>query len=339
MVDLIDASSISASKVVFRLACDDLPDSARFCALFNSLYSRQVGRDYYRWQFFDTPFASYLAMALTDCGDLAGCYGFHVTDLAPTGRRVGWAVDIMVAPKYQGTGLFRMLAHYAASQVSAHAPVALCVMANQRAYHAHVYGLGWQRINTLTNFACDTAIHAARQRTVVDIMSVDGAWVSNSWLPHSIGEAWGVRGAPLAFNGRSMSYMRWRFGRSPWYRYAQFVVKRNGSPFAYLVLKVFRDPRTGDSSGDIVDLLWSEDDDAALYNVLRFALHHFHLEGVRQANIWLQTNTVLDEVGRRLGFVDTAQRRFFCGRILDERYDCLADSGRWFVTMADSEIY
>jgi hypothetical protein len=127
--------------------------------------------------------------------------------------------------------------------------------------------------------------------------------------------------------------------RNPWYRYASFLAVHRGQPFGYLVLKVFRDPKTGQALGDIVDILWAEDNPDALTEMLCFALGHFHAQGVPQATMWLQTNTLLDQIGRDLGFVETQQKRYFCCKVLDERYKWLEDPGCWFITMADSEIY
>lgn len=55
--------------------------------------------------------------------------------------------------------------------------------------------------------------------------------------------------------------------------------------------------------------------------------------------MWLHTNTLLNQIGRDLGFVETEQKRYFCCKVLDECYSWLEDPNRWFVTMADSEIY
>jgi hypothetical protein len=116
-------------------------------------------------------------------------------------------------------------------------------------------------------------------------------------------------------------------------------VDRDGTPFGYVVLKQFCEPVTGDICGDIVDVLWSEDDPAALAEVLQFALGHFHSQGVGRASIWLQTNTILDQLGRELGFAETGSGRSFCVKILNEQFRWLQDASRWFITMADSEIY
>jgi hypothetical protein len=148
-----------------------------------------------------------------------------------------------------------------------------------------------------------------------------------------------ARDRPGAETLRSAAYLNWRFCRNPWYNYASYLAHRCGQLFGYLVLKVFQDPKTGQTSGDIVDLRWADDDPDALAEMLAFAATSFATQGVEQAAIWLQTNTMLDQVGRSMGFAETEQKRYFCCKVLDERYRWLGEPHHWLVTMADAEIY
>jgi hypothetical protein len=139
--------------------------------------------------------------------------------------------------------------------------------------------------------------------------------------------------------GRTATYLNWRFGDNPWHDYDLFVIERGSETFGYLALKVFRDPATGAAFGDVVDLLWREDDVDALSEVLRFALHHFHECGVSTAATWLQTGTVLDDAGREAGFRETEQKRTLCCRVLDGSGANLAEPLQWFFTMVDAESF
>jgi hypothetical protein len=242
------------------------------------------------------------------------------------------ALDIMVAPEYQGKGVFRALAEFAVAQISLHQPVALWVMANERADGAHVQGLGWKRINVLVSYDCDTPVFGSplRKFDLEECQSLDEATLSVI-MPK--------RKPPLISTERSPEFLNWRLARNPWYSYSMFVVRRQGQPLGYMALKVFRDLQTRQTFGDIVDLCWAEDDPNMLAEMLRFALAYFRGQGINKATTWLQTNTVLDQVGREVGFVETPQKRYFCCKVLDERYSWLEDPSRWFITMADSEVY
>jgi hypothetical protein len=244
----------------------------------------------------------------------------------------------MLAPRFQKKGLFRTLASFAETQASMHGPVALCVMANERADGAHLHALGWHRINVFTTFSCSTlnASLTATDLIITPCETFDGCLsILNSaerGMENTIGKE-------LFSNRRSADYLNWRFLENPRYSYDLFIARRGDTAFGYLVLKVFVDPVTGHSFGDVVDILWIDDDHDALAEMLRFALSHFRTRGVPQTSMWLQTNSVLDGVGRELGFKETDQKRYFCCKVLDERYTWLEDPSRWFITMADSEVY
>jgi GNAT superfamily N-acetyltransferase len=246
-------TDIIASRfgLTFRLARNDLEDGSRFCELFNSLYLRRINGDYYRWQFFETPFPSQLSMAVTRDGELAGCYGFHVLQSVPGDTHIAWALDIMVAPRFQEQGVFRALAEFATAKVLPHRPIALCVMANQRADGVHVHGLGWHRVNVLTSFACSIS------NTLSNPVKL-GFSRCDDFEACAIGLISAQRDMSLASTFRSGQFLNWRFVRNPWYRYASFLVEYRGQPFGYLVLKVFRDPKTDQAFGDIVDILWDQ---------------------------------------------------------------------------------
>jgi hypothetical protein len=276
-------------------------------------------------------------MAITQDGKIAGCYGFHVLECDPGGERIGWALDIMVAPRFQGKGLFRPLAEYATTQVKGYQPVALCVVANERADGAHIHGLGWERVTVLTDFVYASSNPSREEEDRVGVIRVsnltsDGMKVSP--------RQWRSRGDPPLFSvKRSAPFLRWRFLRNPWYNYDIFRCDFRGQSIGYLALKVFCDPKTSQTFGDIVDIFWEEDNPEALVPMLRFAMDHFHRRGVRNVTTWLQTNTILDQVGRGLGFVETKQKRYFCLKVIDDRYVWLRDPRLWFITMADSEVY
>jgi len=317
--------------IVLRLAQATDNDSRVFCQLFNSLYQRKVTESYYLWQFFETPFPTVLAMAQTEDGILAGCYAFHIIKSTEESHFIAWALDIMVAPPFQGSGLFRRLANFAASQAIQHEPVALCVMANQRADSAYVNGLGWHRVNVFTTCVRSTSNAAYQPPSGIDFELVNSFPATFCQRVKS--------GLSLFGNFRSPEYLNWRFLRNPWYRYEPFIITLDLVPIGYLILKIFKDPVTTTSVGDIVDLGFVADAPDLSSHILRFALDHFCASSVPQATIWLQTNTVLDRAGRQIGFVDTELKRYFCCKVLKPTFDRLQNPEEWLINMSDAEIY
>ncbi|MCS6806048.1 MAG: GNAT family N-acetyltransferase [Acidobacteriota bacterium] len=323
--------------VRLRLAQNNADDSRRFCELSNALYVRKVDEAYYRWQFFDTPFPSLLMMAMTEDDQLAGCYAYHLRSLAATGEPLAMALDIMVAPQFQRQGVFRALAHEALSQMQRYNPVAAYVMANERADQAHVHGLGWRRVNRLADWICSTATVADAERHGVSVIPIRMLTPDDEQFINQVEQS--RRSKQLFAFSRSAVLLTWRFLRNPRYAYELFRCEHRGHLFGFLVLKTFRDPVSGQGLGDIVDLIWAEDDPDVLSQILKFALNYFHRRRLDRAVAWFQTNTVLDQVGEALGFAPTDRYRNLCCSVLNEDYLALEEASRWFLTPADTDLY
>jgi len=320
-----------------RLARNDEDDSARFCRLSNALYARKVDGAYYRWQFFNTPFPSVLSFVTTEDGELAGCYGFHVRRWAATGEQIGMSLDIMVAPRYQGRGVFRALTDFAMERIRSYRPVAVYVMANRRAEEAHVHGLGWKRVNAFADWVCATSGASGVGGQGIEMVPVRNISAEDEEFVEMAGRLRDEQG--LFSLARWPGFIEWRFARSPRYSYHIFRCELRGRLLGFLALKTFRDSVTGKAFGDVVDVIWAENDARVLGEMLQSALRYFYVKQVEEAVTCLQTNTVVGGSGRGLGFRRTARQRYVCLKALDERYRWLEDPRRWFVTMADTDLY
>jgi hypothetical protein len=322
-------------NISFRLAKEDEHDGLAFCGLYNSFYAKKVDLKYYNWQFFGTPFTSLLCMVIDGGNTPIGFYGVHVMPGNQQDIKTAWGLDIMIRLDYQDRGLFRGLAQFAEEQLSRYQPVGIFVMANDKGAGAHIDGMGWDCINEYVSCVASTNTNTSPPPGSGRLLIERASFKSNL----TCAEIPRLRARQLFAVKRDEAYTRWRYSNNPRFNYEQFKVSKGGDLFGYLVLKTFNDPVTSELYGDVVDLAWKEDDPQALAEMLRFALHHFNQLGVSQALTWLQSNTILDQVGVDVGFRQVDQKRFFCGKILDRNYSHLNSPQRWFVTLSDSEIY
>ncbi len=204
----MEASNIDEiADLRLRMARLDAFDTRSFCGLFNSLYARKVDENYYRWQFFATPFPSELAVATTADGKWVGCYGYHVVPSSGGCSPVAWMLDIMVAPEFQRKGVFGRLAGFAAEAAVEYKPAALCVMANAKADAAHSRLLGWKRVMEISTFV----------RPTVDVPEMSGKFECRYEEKIDLGVLSTIgAGFPegLVSQVRSESYLRWRFAEN-----------------------------------------------------------------------------------------------------------------------------
>ena len=311
-------------------------DADSFVQQYNHQYARKIEPAYFYWQFFEAPFPARCLFAWHG-NQFAGCDGFRLLPICGQGNPLGaLVVDSMVREEYRGIGLFARMEMELEREMTGIGGRFLYGFPNRSGYFPRTNQMGWTGLKPLTTYSKDieTAISPPDPMYVFEPKE---RWDSDA---DAICAAF-VRAHPtLGLVRRDAAYLNWRFAGNPGHRYEMYEVLKAGRLFAYLILKTFQDPSTRVSVGDIVDLLWCEDNIEGLRSLLQFALHRFRKKmGVGQAVMWLQTNTVLDEIGRDLGFVSTDQSRYFCVRSLGERGTWWEDSTHWYLTLADSEIY
>ena len=302
-----------------------------FVNLFNSIYSRKIDSAYYYWRFGRQDSNSFILSAQDEQG-LKGCIGYHLLDMGKF--KTALVVDAMIAERCRGDGkTFVYLNRKLEKCAKAHKAKALFMLPNSEGAKAWSADKQWTLAEHMT-----THVHGTRtdHLGLLRYFRVQrfGQWVNN------IESKFRMNNPELTCVRRNKSYLNWRFA-NPMHDYEiyQVYLSRKSRPSGYIVLKTFTSPTTGEKTGDIVDILWGENDVCVVMDMLRIALKKFHSENIHNVTMWLQTNTILDAVGRFLGFVPTEQQRAFCVKALDRDYTHLAFPHNWFLTMADSEMY
>lgn len=308
-------------------------DARAFASLFNSVYSRTVTEDYYLWQFCRSPLGGGCVLAEHE-GDLVATYGLRPLKMfAGEECLIGLTVDLMITPAARRTGLMSRLEGEIEQRARGRGCVAIYATPNAQAYRPRVQRLGWASMGQVSTYWAETRSHAWRpgRLRIVPVKAFDRAI-------DGIYRQFVLNHHDLAIVQRDHAYLNWRYAQNPWYSYDLFVVCEGEAVVGYLVLKLFRDPTSGEAIGDIVDWLWQRDDAALLEEVLRFALFHFAAMGVARAAAWFETNTLADRLGGELGFWPSDQKRYLTCKPLSPRHAWLGDRRRWFLTMGDSEI-
>jgi Acetyltransferase (GNAT) family len=315
--------SCAAERVTLRPARDVLEDSAAFCDLSNSLYDRKVDARYYAWQFFAAPWPCVLTFATSERGELIGCCGFQLRQ-TNTGRYVAWAIDNMIAPRFQGKGLFRALAGYATEQAVAYEPAALCAMVNARAKAAYTCGLGWTLLKAIPTYSRAPAGTPARLDFCLEDSEIGADPCSANVRPSLISTV------------RSPVYLSWRFGSNPRYRYRSTVDRKTGTVF---ISKTFLDEASGRCVGDLVDVIPGDGPPGCMVQAVSSAAAKISAGTNAGVVAWLETKTEFDSAAIRAGFRATEQVRYWCGRPMRPCDHRFTDPETWFLTMADAEVY
>ena len=310
-----------AMKIVYRFATSSLKDSESFCSLYNSTYVRKINNDYYTWQFFSTPFPSYLFFAELH-GEVVGSIGVQVKQILPKKQNALSIIDMMVSPQCRGKGVFSGLMKAAIQFGNKYLPFCAIVMANEVGKDSICGSLGW---------SCITEIETMQMVLKGDCTGINLS-IENS--THQVFEELpGLHQNNLYHVSHNIDYYRWRFQTHPMHNYK--IVRNDFS--AYSILKVFQNPVTLAKYGDIIEIAGKEMN--GIKEIGDRSLKQFQSMGVYTITTWMQTNTLWDQIGRELGFMGTGQMRFFCINALSNSDNKLLDSGNWFMQPSDTEIY
>ena len=306
--------------------------ATEFVDLFNTTYSRKIDLDYYHWRF-EREDCNTLIFSVHDEQGLKGCAGVHILGMGDF--VVAQIVDAIVAERCRGDGrTFASLNAQVNKCAETFGAKALFMLPNEHGAQAWSADRGWRIVSDMYTYARNTCPHPGPTR--IEILPV-GKF--DTWA-NAIDAIFKTSHPRLFPAVRGKSYLNWRFD-NPMHDYTvmQIYLPQGYRPWGYMVLKVFTDPAAGKSTGDIVDILWASDAPVALMDALYTALDYFHKRGVSRAAMWLQTNTILDQMGYYLGFERIEQKRRFCVKVLDNNYARLNDPASWYLTMADAEIY
>jgi hypothetical protein len=216
------------------------------------------------------------------------------------GTVIGHLVDLLIDPEYRGQGIFARsytlaVAHFDNLE-------AVSVLPNLNGKDACVKSLGMQSIAKIDDLVLHGKV-AAPEKT----------------LPSPV-----THSPSLAF-ATDARFRRWRYEQSPLYRY---------TIMGTAVTKAFKDPKSGDEFGDIVD--WTE---TPRPEAILTACNELLASGQKSVSTWALPHTERYAHVRQLGFKPLVRERYFCIRALHPSKDYLYDINQWQLVPADAEIY
>ena len=308
-------------SIKYRLAGENVRDSECFCSLYNSTYSKKIDNQYYLWQFFLTPFPTYLFFAEIS-GVVVGSMGVQVKLLSPHERNVLSVIDMMVSLQCRGKGIFSGLMKTAMQFGERFSPICAIVMANQVGKDAICGSLGWNLVTALET-----------EQVILNENSIEMILPSDNVIHQSYRNLSEMYPADLYHISHDTEYYQWRFLAHPFYDYTLL----NNASQAYSILKVFESPESCVKYGDIIEIVGKETN--SIKEVGLSSLKKFSIMGVLKITTWLQTNTLWDEIGRDLGFQSTGELRYFCVNTFGKLEGKLLDSESWLLQPSDTEIY
>lgn len=295
------------SDIIVREATDR--DGPEFIAMMNKYYRRKKDLSYYRWQFQNSQPSSKLFVAV-QAGKVVACYGAQVLHLA-NGSACGFTVDLLIENDLRRRGVFVLLEKAVTEFLSDSGAVGLVSLPNLEGRNAHTWLEGWKEVGIIKTLT-----------------------VSPGQISRSMSGLAGDGHQKLSFS-KSSEYVSWRFEANPVYRYTRLPSDSD----SFSIVKIFVDPVTHVSYGDIVDVECDLENPRAIQHAVVNACEYLVTQNVSEITMWGLPHTSTGKVARALGFRESAQERFFCVKVLKPGHEYLYDFTNWHLVEADSEIY
>jgi hypothetical protein len=125
-------------------------------------------------------------------------------------------------------------------------------------------------------------------------------------------------------------FRRWRFASHP--RCAYSMIRKDSDEF--VVINKYCDKETNMRYGDIVDFETEALEEDRLIHLLNDACLNL-AEDVDSVTLQAIPGSFLHEVGRKMGFVESNLRHYFCVKVKEPCHDHLYDASKWLIKWGD----
>lgn len=276
--------------------------------LINSQYERKYIPEYFYWQYFNSVYPSLLMCAFGNDNQLLGMFGVQQRELT-NGAVALQAIDLLIEKNSRGKGIFKALGDKAFESFKK--PDMYCVFPNINGKNSIEKSFGWKTLSKIDELVLEISPDIIKE-------------IENS-----------VKKIPLLKNLTGFCYRTdirlWRFRRHPVYEYKRFEKDIDSA-----VTKIFVDPVTNKKYGDIAEVEFISE---KIFDVLLEAINYLAQNNADYICTWALSHTPLYGVFKSAGFNETARERYFCLKILNEKFNYLHNIENWNLMQADSEIY
>ena len=286
-------------------------DASHFVDLVNKQYLRKKDEKFFHWMFIRNHVPTKL-ITICERDKPIAFYGVLVLKLN-NGLNCSLSVEIIIESEHRGRRLFLLLEDEAFKFANEHEAVAMTVFPNYNGMKAHDKIKEWKTISKI-----DTLIFNCRDNLILR---------ESSKLQDNQSE--------LTFFKKDNNYRKWRFDESPVYKYDRIELEDN----IFSITKIFEDPENKTRYGDIVDFECELNNINQLKELFTRSCDYLSGQKVDFITSWALPHTLLYRILISMGFVSTAQERYFCIRVLDPHYDYLSDIKNWHFVESDSEVY
>lgn len=287
-------------------------DSKPFTDLVNLYVQRKKTEKYFEWLYIVCPFSPVLFVAYHK-NKLIGFFGCQLRMLN-NGLIVALCTELLIREDYRNRGLFFLLEKHLSDYAFSNKAVAVFALSTYSGLKSYK-GLGtWDLIGTVKTLSLQKEV------TNFDSRNLTKPEESLNCLVCFIKEA---------------EYDHWRFDMHFVNKYSHLISDLNSNIYC----KTFYDDTNNTKYGDIIHFTTTHNNQSEIEEMFDYSIKYFTKKSITNITTWALPHTITGRVAQNIGFNETNLERYFCGRVIDKKYDYLLDFKKWHLVQADSEIY
>lgn len=293
-------------------------DIPRIVSLVHSIYSIKRSPGFLKWQCFENVFPSIAVGGFLE-NELIGMFGLQKR-LLSNGAIAGQLSWMNISPKWRGRGYFKELGNLAINHFED--LDLICVFANSNAWQPCVSSFGMKAVGTIKTMEFSLASFKERL-TPSSMVPVTGRTVFKNFENEK------------TFFKKDDKFRFWRYTQNPSHDYFAVSLKTG----EYIIFKIFIDPLTGKSFGDLVELGCPSKEFPKICELLVRACSEIKKSNASTVTLWAVPGTTLREAAEKVGFTETGHECFFVAKVLSDAMACLYDFSSWDLAQSDATNY
>jgi hypothetical protein len=308
-------------------------DDAAILGLFKASFKKELLYEYWKWRFPDNLERKIMIKLMWEGDQLVGHYAVSPVKMNVDGEVVLTALSMttMTHPDFGGRGIFTDLAEALYNDEGEKSNLkAVWGFPNSNSHYGFIKNLKWLNLEQVPTFSVLT--DKIKKAGTSNIGIVSGFNSGHVKTQQKLLSNYHVKAE------RSAEYLTWRYLKNPINKYAVFELKQ-GEELYYAVTKLFPSFTAKDQFEiDILELMFPADHNVLL-DLMNAIKEHYGNHRLLQINTWVPLNDEKHLPLEKIGFINTLPITYSGIRILDKKYNRLAESNRWFYSMGDSDIY
>lgn len=315
-------------------------DEVEIVRLFNLAFQRELSIDYWRWRFAENPFLKEPMINLMWEGEML--IGHH----AVSASEIIYKNEIclsslcgtaMTHPDFEGRGIYGQLALSLYDRISKDYGVNTIITFPNRAasHYSLVKKIKYNNVAYLPTLKLHSKL--VQEVNTSGVSLITKFEKDHSEFIHKTIQDLGFE----IYTNRSVIYLNWRYINCPINKYFNIEYRESGVLKGILIAKVYKTNQlTKEADIDIVDIFCSEDLNVMttlFYGILKTITD----EGfnVQNLNCWISLFDKRHLEMERLRFVMSTPITYLCVKPLGKGFEDVNQFNKWYISMADSDIY